>query len=134
MSDKPRIVILDDDEIFASLITESLGVDCEVVIGRNGREGIQLCLGGRTDLLITDIGMPELDGIQMLQEFQKDPRLTGIPVIVVTATHFSRQNRSDVNRYPQVRDIIHKSSALDAIVQEVQKALKEPRGSGPEPK
>jgi CheY-like chemotaxis protein len=134
MTVKPRIVVLDDDEIFAALISASMEAECDVAVGRNGLEGITLCLEAHTDLLVTDVGMPELDGIQMLVEFQKDPRLNSIPVVVVTATHFSRQNRSDLTRYPQVRDIIHKSSPLDSISLEIQKALKESLNSGPKPK
>jgi len=128
MAGKIRVVVLDDDEIFAALIRETLGPDCEVATGRNGREGLVLCLADKPDLLITDIGMPELDGVQMLTGFQNDPRLSSIPVIVVTATHFSRQNRDDVTRFPQVRAIMHKSLELDAISLKIQETLKELRG------
>jgi len=129
MMNKPRVVVLDDDEIFAALIIATLETDCEVAIGHNGNEGIQLCLADHTDLLITDIGMPELDGVQMLHQFQSDPRLSGIPVIVITATHFSHQSRAEVSRYPQVRNILHKSSEIDDISLEIQKALKESRAA-----
>lgn len=132
MSGKPRIVVLDDDEIFAALISASMEGECEVALGRNGLDGITLCLDAHTDLLITDVGMPELDGIQMLQRFQKDPRLSAIPVIIITATHFSRQDRPELTRYPQVRNIIHKASDFDAISLEIHKALKESLSSDPD--
>ncbi len=125
MTVKPRIVVLDDDEIFAALIGASMEAECIVAVGRNGLEGIALCLDAHTDLVVTDIGMPELDGIQMLKAFQSNPVLRTIPVVVVTATHFSRQNRADLTCYPQVRNIVHKASAIDDISLEIQKALKE---------
>jgi len=124
ITSKPKLIVLDDDEIFASLIVESLGQECDISTGRNGLEGITLALDTRVDLIVTDIGMPELDGIQMLEALSKDPRLSSIPVLVVTATHFSMQNRSDVSRYPQVIGIIHKSMPLDSILQEIRSALK----------
>ena len=71
--------------------------------------------------------MPELDGIQMLKEFQKDQRLSRIPVIVMTATHFNTRSRSDVERYPQVRGIMSKTSdVVDQIILEVRKVLQKP--------
>lgn len=134
MSGRPRIVVLDDDRIFAALISASLEGECDIAVGHNGLEGLALCLDAHTDLVVTDVGMPELDGAQMLEAFQKDPRLNSIPVVVVTATHFSRQNRADLTRYPQVRNIIHKSSTLDSISLEIQKALKDSHNSGAGPK
>lgn len=116
-------MVLDDNEVFAALITAALEPDYNVAVGLNGLQGITLCLESHTDLVLTDIGMPDLDGIQMLKEFQKNPRLSGIPVIVVTATHFNTRNRADVNRYPQVRSIISKTSGIDFIMLEVRKAL-----------
>ena len=92
---------------------------------------VGLAAADRTDLLITDIGMPELDGIQMLKEFQKDQRLSNIPVIVVTATHFTTRNRSDVKCYPQVRCIISKTSDIDFIMLEARRALQGSGGPGP---
>ncbi len=131
MEEKQRIVVLDDNEVFAALISAGLETDYDVAIGLNGREGIQLCLAARTDLLITDIGMPELDGVQMLKEFQKDMRLCDIPVLVVTATHFTTRNRSDVQRYPQVRGIISKTSDINFIMLEARKILKRPGDTDP---
>jgi len=130
MAERPRLVVLDDD-IFVALLTAALPQDYDFAVGRNGREGLELCRAGRADLLLTDIGMPELDGIQMLAEFQKDPRLAAIPVLVVTATHFTRRHRSVVARYPQVRGIICKPCSVEHILQEIQRVLQEPRGQVP---
>ena len=123
MEEKQRIVVLDDNEVFAALIVAALEPDYDVAVGLNGLQGIALCLENRTDLLITDIGMPELDGIQMLKEFQKNRRLAGIPVIVITASHFNTRNRADVKCYPQVRCIISKTAGIDSIMLEVRKVL-----------
>ena len=130
MQEKKRIVVLDDNEPFAALIVAALETDYTVVVGMNGKEGLRLCQDAHTDLLITDIGMPELDGIQMLKELQKDQRLANIPVVVVTATHFHTQTRSDVSRYPQVRSIISKTSGIDFITGEVRKVLHGPAARG----
>ncbi|MFH1618820.1 MAG: response regulator [bacterium] len=131
MEEKPRIVVLDDDEVFAAMVSAALEENYAVAVGRNGCDGLRFCRAGRTDLLITDIGMPELDGLQMLEKFQKDRQLAAIPVIIVTATHFYHRKLSDAKRYPQVRGIICKPSGVEQILTEVQRVLQESCGSGP---
>lgn len=123
MEIRPRVVILEDNEMFAILLAETLGEYCEVVVGHNGLQGIALCLEAHTDLVVTDIGMPDLDGVQMLREFQKNPLLSSIPVLVVTATHFTQRSRSEVERFPQVRAMLSKMERIDVIAEAARKAL-----------
>lgn len=125
MEAKKKIVILDDDAPFAALLTTSLEDEFEVVAGSNGLQGIEYCLDGGVSAVITDIGMPELDGIGMLKEFQRRPELASIPVLVVTATLFSRLDRRAVLQFPQVKKIILKTADLDGIIAEVKAVLRE---------
>ena len=131
MESKPRIVVLDDNETFAALMAATLEADYDVVVGHTGLQGIALCLATSTDAVITDIGMPDIDGIAMLREFSKDTRLSGIPVLVVTATHFNRLSREDVKCFPQVKRILFKTDSMDTLAQEVRAVLEEARGSRP---
>jgi CheY-like chemotaxis protein len=124
MSERPRIAILDDDEIFGALLTTSLEESYECMLGRTGRDGLKICRSNRVDLLITDIGMPELDGVQMLAEFQKDRLLAAIPVLVFTATHFTQRTRSQVARFPQVRNILLKPCPLERLMEAITVILK----------
>lgn len=123
MEIRPRVVILEDNEMFAILLAETLGGYCDVAVGHNGLQGIALCLEAHTDLVVTDIGMPDLDGVQMLREFQKNPRLSSLPVLVVTATHFTQRSRTEVKRFPQVRAMLSKMERIDVIAEEARKAL-----------
>lgn len=112
--------------MFAALLAAALEDEFEVVIGHNGRQGLALCLGGGVAAVVTDIGMPEFDGIQMLAEFEKKPPLSGIPVIVVTATHFTRLHREAVSRFPQVRLILSKAESVDTLASAVKAVLRAP--------
>lgn len=127
MEGKQRIVILDDNEIFASLLSAALEDELNVAVGLNGRQGLVLCLDGGAPaaVVVTDIGMPELDGIGMLKEFGKDPRKARIPVVVITATHFNRLSRDAVTRYPQVKRILSKSTSVEILAAEVKAVLRE---------
>jgi len=124
-------VVLDDNEVFAALVAATLEADYEVVVGHNGLEGIALCRETPTDAVITDIGMPDLDGIAMLREFGKDHYLSRIPVLVVTATHFTRISREAVRRFPQVKRVLSKTTGMDILAQELRGVLEETYGPRP---
>lgn len=123
MEGKPRVVVLDDNEVYAALLTAALEEDFEVAVGHNGLQGISLCLERRPAALVTDIGMPELDALQMLKDFSRNPDLRTIPVVVVTATHFTRISRDAVARYPQVAGLFSKTEDVGAIVSAVKMAI-----------
>jgi CheY-like chemotaxis protein len=82
-----RILLVEDDvrNIFAlSSVLEPLGGT--LVIARNGREALER-LDGKpaVDLVLMDIMMPEMDGIQAMQEIRKRPAFTHLPIIALTA-------------------------------------------------
>lgn len=127
MEKKPKIVILDDNEMFAALMAAALEDEFEVAVGHNGLQGIALCLNGAA-AVVTDIGIPDLDGLQMLKRFNKDSRLSGIPVLVVTATHFNSLSREELSRFPQVKRTLSKTESIAILASEVKAVLLETGG------
>ncbi len=57
----------------------------EITEAQNGREGLALSQSQKFDLIITDLDMPEMDGIEFCQSLQKNPATRGIPIIIVSA-------------------------------------------------
>lgn len=127
MEGRKKVVVLDDNEVFAALIAAALEEEFDIVVGHNGLQGISLCLEGGVSAVVTDLGMPEVDGIQMLREFQKNPALSSLPVLVVTATHFTQLSKAEVSRFPQVRRMLSKTDSIDNIAAEVRAVLAETR-------
>ena len=82
-----RILVVEDDvrNIFAlSSVLEPLGGS--VLIARNGREALQRLNGKPApDIVLMDIMMPEMDGIEAMQEIRKRPELRDLPIIALTA-------------------------------------------------
>ena len=68
-----RILLVDDDEQFRSMLSESLRrAGYEVTEARDGSEGIRLYRDHPTDLIITDLIMPEKEGLETIQEYRMD--------------------------------------------------------------
>ncbi|TLD88117.1 DNA-binding response regulator [Helicobacter sp. MIT 05-5294] len=82
---KLKILYVEDEEDilkFASMVLEDY-VD-KLVVARNGKEALEILKTQAFDLMITDILMPKLNGIELLREIRKNP-LLDLSVIVVTA-------------------------------------------------
>jgi len=86
MVEKEKILVVDDEEAIrevVSTILEAQGYRCTVC--SNGRLGLQAFRNDAFDLVLSDIVMPEMDGLKLLAELrEEDP---DVPVIMVTAMH-----------------------------------------------
>lgn len=82
-----KIIFCEDDPSVQKLIRVALrSMPHEIYIAGNGAEGLKLIERERPNAVFTDISMPELDGLQLIDELKARSPLKHIPVIVVTAS------------------------------------------------
>src|SRR5437879_11023880 len=98
-SDKPfdrptkRVLIIDDEETIRQVLTEFFksfnhGTNYMVETAANGAEGVMMVLRGRPDLVVLDLHMPVMDGLQALKQLRNID--TRVPVMVITASRDSK--------------------------------------------
>jgi CheY-like chemotaxis protein len=81
----PLILVAEDNEIAISVLAESLKArGCQVVEARNGKEVIDQMEGQMVNLILMDIQMPEMDGIETIR-FLRDKGYSQTPIIALTA-------------------------------------------------
>lgn len=82
-----RILIIDDEENFCKLVKMNLELlgDLRVTIATNGKKGIKLAKKTKPDLILLDILMPGMDGLEVLERLKKDEGTMTIPVVMLTA-------------------------------------------------
>ena len=81
-----KILIVDDEERTRRLVSVTLaGGDYEVVAARDGAEALERIRTERPVLVLLDIQMPGVDGIQVCQQVKADPTLRDTIVIMLTA-------------------------------------------------
>ena len=92
-----RILIIDDDTAVRESITDVLeSADYEVDQARNGLEGLERARAFRPDVVVVDLMMPVMDGLEFRAALGRDPDLAGTPVLFVTAAD-SPRTTSDVD-------------------------------------
>jgi len=83
-----NILIVDDSPIMRQVIKKTVrisGIDIgEIYEAGNGFEGLKQARDNWTDLILTDINMPEMDGITYIKELKEDEVLSSIPIIVIS--------------------------------------------------
>jgi len=94
----PKILIVDDEPHMLRVTEFSLRRGgYQLIIGRNGREAIELADREQPALIVMDVLMPELDGLGALRLLKQSPNTANIPVIMLTARGhvMTRQDAED---------------------------------------
>ena len=82
------ILVVEDNPINRDLLVRRLVRDGHTVVeAPNGRQGLALARARPFDLVLLDVIMPELNGLQMLEQLKADPHLRHLPVIMISAFH-----------------------------------------------
>ena len=80
-----KILIVDDEPHMLRIAELSIKKGgCAIIIGRNGREALELAAREKPDLIVMDVTMPEIDGLTALKLLKADPATAHIPVIMLT--------------------------------------------------
>jgi len=80
-----KILIVDDEPHMLRVTELSIKKGgYQIVIGRNGKEALELAAREKPGLIVMDVSMPEMDGLTALQHLKADPKTAPIPVIMLT--------------------------------------------------
>ena len=118
-----KVLLIDDDPVIAA-VYESLfiGAGFEVILAEDGEQGLAAVYRQRPDVVVLDLSMPKLNGLQWLDKIRKDGRFNKLPVVVFTAGSIAWQvnaaKNSDVTMV-----LSKKTSDPEGVVNAVKTAL-----------
>ena len=128
MANKAKILIVDDDIDFVESTKTILeSKPYEVIVAHEGNQGLEKAKQEKPDLILLDVIMPVKDGFTAAEQFKKDPELSKIPVLMLTAFSSKRQESSiPVSRgfALQAEDYIEKPVSPEQLLAIVEKYLK----------
>lgn len=83
---KQTILVVDDEQDILDLIEYNLKKEgFNVLKAENGQQGIQMATDRRPNLVLLDIMMPKMDGMQVCEKIRENPELQSVPIIFLTA-------------------------------------------------
>ncbi len=101
---RKKILIVDDDrQVSLALSVRLKAADYDVDVAGDGESGLEKLAAGahqwarRPDVVLLDMRMPGIDGLEVMRQMKRDPRLTNIPVIFVSANAQETAKRAALN-------------------------------------
>jgi signal transduction histidine kinase/ligand-binding sensor domain-containing protein/CheY-like chemotaxis protein/AraC-like DNA-binding protein len=82
---RPTVLLVEDNDDFRFYIKDNLKSAFNVIEAENGKKGWQKALAQHPNLIVSDISMPEMNGIDLCLKIKNDKRTSHIPVILLTA-------------------------------------------------
>ncbi len=116
-----NVLVIDDESDTRDMLRRVLEAEgWQVTDAENGRIGLEKVTEIRPNLILLDLMMPEMDGFQFLAELRKNPDLSAIPVVVVTAADLSNEDRAQLSG--GVEHILEKAAhSRDDLLAEIRK-------------
>jgi signal transduction histidine kinase/ligand-binding sensor domain-containing protein/DNA-binding response OmpR family regulator len=87
----PVILIIEDNDDIRNYMINSLSVQYKTLSASNGRKGLEAAQNHIPNLIVSDIMMPEMDGIELCRKIKDDMRTSHIPVVLLTAKDSLRE-------------------------------------------
>ena len=82
---QPLLLIVEDNDDIRQYIADSLGDDYRIVQAANGQEGVDAATHYMPDIIVSDIMMPRMNGIELTRRLKDDIRTSHVPIILLTA-------------------------------------------------
>ena len=132
-ADKKHILVIEDEEDVIELLRYNLTREgFGVATATRGETGLQAVLQKRPDLILLDLMLPGMNGLEVCRQLKKDPKTAGIPIIMVTA----KSEESDVVAGLQVGadDYVTKPFSVKVLVSRVRVVMRRQQSESYDPK
>lgn len=118
-----KVLAVDDSFTIRKIVKKSLmEYNCEVLEAENGLEGLALAVKEKPDIIILDLTMPMMNGIEMLKKMKEERDIAEIPVIMLTA----ESGKDNVTKLVLmgISDYIVKPFKGELLVERISKIIK----------
>src|SRR3989344_5392006 len=119
---KKKILVVDNEEVVRKAVAEELEEDgFEVILAKDGKEGLKFALDKKPDVILLDLGLPKMDGLTVLSKLREDGWGKEAKVIIFSVNDPDRETLDAVNKLKPAYYLVKSNWSLDEVV----KRLKE---------
>ncbi|MBS1995109.1 MAG: response regulator [Cyanobacteria bacterium SZAS LIN-2] len=81
------VLLIDDNAEYKKVVSKALEslTSWQILTGSSGQEALQILRLQQPDVILMDVSMPEMDGLEAIEKIRQDKELSDIPIILVTA-------------------------------------------------
>ena len=126
------LLVVDDNEMNRDMLSRRMArKGFQVEVAEDGEQALEVVAGKAIDLVLLDIMMPGIDGVEVLKRLRKDYSQTELPVIMATAKAQSKDMVEALDH--GANDYVVKPLEFPVVLAKVQKELRRDRGPRPCP-
>lgn len=92
-----RILLVEDNDEFRGYLVEHLQEHYQIIEASNGKEGWQKALSAHPQLVVSDVSMPQMNGVELSKKLKADKRTRHIPIILLTAINGEDEQLKGLN-------------------------------------
>ena len=82
----PTVLVVEDDPVILRLLEVNFDLEgFSVLVAQDGAEGIEVAQAKRPDVIVSDIMMPKVSGLELVETLKADPTTASIPIILLSA-------------------------------------------------
>jgi signal transduction histidine kinase/ligand-binding sensor domain-containing protein/DNA-binding response OmpR family regulator len=117
----PVLLLVEDNEDFRFYLKDNLKFEFKIIEARNGLEGWQQTLRHIPDLIVSDVMMPEMNGIELCRKIKEDQRVSHIPLILLTARTAEEQKLEGLQT--GANDYITKPFSFEILISRIRNLI-----------
>ncbi len=123
ITNNPTILYVEDDPLLSEALTDKFTRDgFTILTAKNGEEGLATAVAQHPALILSDIIMPKMHGLEMLKQLRADPWGASVPVFILSNLSAS-PDIAEAKKYGVVEFIIKADFTLNEIVAKVSRLL-----------
>ena len=120
-----KILVTEDDKVLLNLIRDALTAEGFEAIGaQNGQEGLDLALKMHPDLILADIIMPVMDGMEMTTKLREDEWGKKVPIVIITGKEPDNERLEQINHWDPAYYFVKGNQSSEVFISTLQDLIK----------
>ncbi len=121
-----KILVVDDIATIRNIAGKILtSADYDVLEASDGEQALTLAHKEHPDLIVLDLVMPKMTGIDVIRAIRNGSRLKATPILIITAIVPGKEVRDDLRQYG-ITDFVSKTHLMESLLTRVQEILAKP--------